>query len=145
MPEGAGRKGRRARACYRRRVAVVGLGVDVVEPERVARALARWGERQLGKRMDPEEAALLPAAPEARAAALARAIAAKEAASKALGTGWSRGVRWRDVAVRLEGEPSVTFRGRAAAVAARLGSAGRHRLRLLARDGLIVAELRLLA
>src|SRR6185436_5591967 len=64
---------------------VVGLGVDLVETSRVRTALARWGGRLVAKLMAPEEAALLPQEPIARAAALARAIAAKEAASKALG------------------------------------------------------------
>jgi holo-[acyl-carrier protein] synthase len=120
------------------------LGVDLVELERVANSLARWGDRLVAKLMDPPEAALLPAAAPERAVALAHAIAAKEAASKALGTGWSRGVRWRDVPVSLGTSPSVRLLGRAAAFAERLGSVGRHRLRFEERDGLVVAELRLL-
>jgi holo-[acyl-carrier protein] synthase len=125
-------------------VPVVGLGVDIVETARVARALARWGERLIAKLMEPDEAARLPREAGARALALAQAIAAKEAASKAIGTGWSRGVRWRDVPVQLSPAPSVSFLNRAASFAQRLGSHGRHRLRIEARDGLVVAELRLL-
>jgi phosphopantetheinyl transferase (holo-ACP synthase) len=45
---------------------VVGLGVDLVEWPRVARSLERWGERLVAKLMDPEEAARLPLAGEAR-------------------------------------------------------------------------------
>jgi holo-[acyl-carrier protein] synthase len=50
-------------------------------------------------------------------------FAAKEAAMKALGTGWSRGVRWRDCeVVRLPGgRPTITFHGRASEFAAKLG------------------------
>ena len=123
-------------------LSVVGLGVDVVEKSRVRAALARWGERLVGKLMGPEEAARLPPDAEARALALALAIAAKEAASKAIGTGWSRGVRWRDV-VLLPG-PSVRLFARARERAAALGSPGATRTRLVERGDLVVGEVRLL-
>ena len=125
---------------------VVGLGVDLVELPRVAASLARWGERLVAKLMDAEEAARLPSAPADRARALALAIAGKEAASKALGTGWSHGVRWRDVVVALGETPAVELRARAAEVARRLGSAGRTRVTLEVRDGVLaVGEVWLLA
>jgi len=124
---------------------VVGLGVDLVELGRVAKALDRWGSRLVGKLMDAEEAGRLPAAAAERAQALALAIAGKEAASKALGTGWSRGVRWRDVEVRLRPEPAVGLRGGAAARARALGSSGRTWVRLELRDELAVGEVRLLS
>ena len=123
---------------------LVGLGVDLVEIDRVERSLLRWGERLVEKLMDPEEAAVLPGAAPERALALACAIAAKEAASKAIGTGWSRGVRWRDVQL-LPGPPaSVRLLRRAASVARALGSDGRSRIALETRGNLVVAELRLL-
>ena len=124
---------------------VVGLGVDLVELGRVAKALDRWGSRLVGKLMDAEEAGRLPADGAERAQALALAIAGKEAASKALGTGWSRGVRWRDVEVRLRPEPAVGLRGGAAARARALGSSGRTWARLELRDELAVGEVRLLS
>ena len=123
---------------------VIGIGVDLVETARVERALARHGERFVGKLMDPGEAAGLPAGP-GRGGALALAVAAKEAASKALGTGWSRGVRWRDVVVSIGGEPAVRLEGRAAEVARELGSSGCSRLRLEVRGPLVVGELWLLS
>ena len=51
-------------------------------------------------------------------------FAAKEAAMKALGTGWNHGVRWRDVEVCREpgGRPTIAFHGKAAEFAARLGA-----------------------
>lgn len=112
----------------------------------MARSLERWGERLVSKLMDPEEAAGLPADPAARARALALAIAAKEAASKALGTGWSRGVRWRDVVV-TPGPPATTVRldGGAGAAARRLGSRGEARAWVEVRGPLVVGEVRLLA
>jgi len=124
---------------------VVGLGVDLVELSRVARALERWGERFVGKLMDPGEAVHLPRATEERAVALALAIAGKEATSKALGTGWSWGVRWRDVVVELGPLPAVRLRARAAEAARRLGSDGRTRVTLEVRGPLAVGQVWLLA
>jgi len=123
---------------------VVGLGVDLVEIARVERSLARFGERLVRKLMDPEEARLLPAAGADRARALALAIAGKEAASKALGTGWSRGVFWRDVVVGREPEASVRLKEGAAAVARGLGSSGRSRARLAVEGDLAIGEVWLL-
>jgi holo-[acyl-carrier protein] synthase len=124
---------------------VIGIGLDLVETARVERALERFGERFVGKLMDEEEAATLPASPPDRVRALALAVAAKEAASKALGTGWSRGVRWRDVVVELGPDASVRLDGRAAEVARELGSSGRGRLRLEVRGPLALGEYWLLA
>ena len=58
-------------------------------------------------RYTPEEARQLPAPEAQRVLALALAVAGKEAASKALGTGWSRGVRWRDVVVARDDVSNV--------------------------------------
>jgi holo-[acyl-carrier protein] synthase len=121
---------------------VLGLGVDLVELDRVQASLERWGDRLVAKLMDPPEAARLPAGGDERVRAVALAIAAKEAASKALGTGWSRGVRWRDVVRETD---SVRLSGGAADVAARLGSSGRCRLRLEVRGNLVLGEVRLLS
>jgi holo-[acyl-carrier protein] synthase len=123
---------------------IVGLGVDLVELDRVARALERWGERIIAKLMGPEEAARLPSLKPERVQSLALAIAAKEAASKAIGTGWSRGVRWKDVEVWLS-PPSIRLRARAAEVARALGSGGETRLRLEHRGNLVIGEVRLLS
>jgi len=125
--------------------AILGLGLDLVEISRVSLALERWGARLVEKLMDPDEAAALPATGPERALAVARAVAAKEAASKAIGTGWSRGVRWRDVVLDTRAEPRVTLHGRAAEVASRLGSTGGSQLRFERHGDLLLAELRLLA
>ena len=90
---------------------VVGLGVDLVETARVERLLERYGDRFVRKLMDPEESDRLPEVENDRVSALALAVAGKEAASKALGTGWSRGVRWRDVVVAREPAPGVRALG----------------------------------
>jgi holo-[acyl-carrier protein] synthase len=125
---------------------VIGIGLDLVETARVLRALERHGERFVRKLMDPEEAGALPAPAAERARGLALAIAGKEAASKALGTGWSQGVRWRDVVVVSEGPGArVRLLGRAAEVARELGSSGRGHLRLEIRGPHAVGEFWLLS
>jgi holo-[acyl-carrier protein] synthase len=118
--------------------------VDLVETARVDRLLRRYGERFVRRLMDPEEAAHLPPAGSARVLALALAIAGKEAASKALGTGWSQGVFWRDVVVSRDRPPAVCLRGRAAEVARERGSSGRSRTRLAVEGPLAMGEVWLL-
>ena len=132
------------RPCYRPAM-VRGLGVDLVETARVERSLERWGDRLVRRLMSAEEASRLPATGPERARALALAIAGKEAASKAIGTGWSRGVRWRDVEVDLGPAPRVRLRGRAIEVARSLGSTGETWTRLEFQGSLAVAEVRLLS
>lgn len=87
---------------------IVGLGLDVVEVARVAQALARHGERFLSRCFLPGELTR-PHDPEH----VAGLFAAKEAAFKALGTGWGEGVGWHDVVVErdAEGKPNLTFHG----------------------------------
>lgn len=123
---------------------VVGIGLDLVETARVERALGRFGERFVRRLMDPEEEAALPPGGPERALAVALAVAGKEAASKALGTGWSQGVRWRDVVVTLA-PVSLRLAGRAAEVARERGSSGRSRARLEVRGELAVGEVWLLS
>lgn len=124
---------------------VIGIGLDLVETGRVALLLERYGDRFVHKLMDPEEAQALPLPAPERARRLALAVAAKEAASKALGTGWSRGVRWRDVVVSTGPEASVRLEGRAAEVAAARGSSGRTRVRLAIAGEHAVGEVWLLS
>jgi holo-[acyl-carrier protein] synthase len=93
--------------------------------------------------MNPDEASRLPLSGPERSRALALAIAAKEAASKALGTGWSRGVRWRDVVLDLGPPPLLTLEGGAARRARALGSRGRCQVELEVREGLVLGEVRL--
>ena len=125
-------------------MSVVGLGVDLVELDRVARTLERWGDKLVQKLMGPAEAARLTGEREGRARSLALAIAGKEAASKAIGTGWSRGVRWRDVEVSLS-PPGLLLVARAAEVARSLGASGAPSLRFELRGNIVLAEVRLLS
>ena len=124
---------------------IVGVGIDLIETVRVARALDRWGDRLVAKLMGEAEASRLPHGGTDRARAIALAIAAKEAASKALGTGWSRGVCWRDVVVDLGPPLAVRLEGGALRWARRLGSAGETRAALEVRGDLVIGQVRLLS
>ena len=97
---------------------VIGLGLDLIEIERARSSYSRWGSRLIDKLMDAPEAARLGDLAVEPAVAIAHSIALKEAGSKAIGTGWSRGVRWRDVIVEtrpalsvVHQEPTVTLFG----------------------------------
>ena len=124
---------------------VIGVGVDLVEIDRVQESLTRWGDRLVEKLMDPPEARTLPAEPRDRGLALALAIAGKEAVSKAIGTGWSRGVQWRHVVVSTGPSPAARLQGRAKDVSRALGSRGSGDLIFDVRGNLVVAEYRLLS
>jgi len=117
---------------------LVGIGIDLVERSRVAASLARWGDRLVGKLMGPDEAARLPTG-EGRIDAVAAAIALKEAASKALGTGWSNGVYWSDVMAEPGPPARVVLQGGAARVAAFRGARS-STARLETRADLVIAE-----
>src|SRR6266478_708503 len=102
---------------------IVGTGIDIAEVPRIAQALARHGDRFL-RRVFTEGEIRYCDSKANRVERYAARFAAKEAAMKALGTGWSRGVRWRDIEVVRQpgGRPTIKFHGRAAGFAARLGT-----------------------
>ncbi len=109
---------------------IVGSGIDVVEISRIERALERTGGRFARRVFTPQEIAACEAR---RRPALHFAVrfAAKEAAMKALGTGWSQGVRWVDIETVPDAQwPSALLRlqlhGRAAERAVHAGTSGCH-------------------
>lgn len=124
---------------------VVGAGIDLIELDRVAAALGRWEGRLIGHLMDDDEAARMADEPVGLVEAVAFRIALKEASSKAIGTGWTQGVRWRDVSVSLGSPPRVELRAKALEVARRLGSTGAMATAVELRRGLVYAEALLLA
>jgi len=93
---------------------IKGIGVDSIELERIARVFAEHGDRFLQKIYTQSERDYFArwADPVPR---LAGRFAVKEAVMKALGTGWSSGVRWRDIEVKRHpsGKPIVELHGRA--------------------------------
>ena len=97
------------------------LGLDLAEVDRVAAVLDRWGDRFLDRIFRPGEISRSRRHARARAEHVAGRFAAKEAAMKALGTGW-RGLAFRDIEVGRDprGKPILSFHGRALARAREL-------------------------
>jgi len=100
---------------------MLSVGVDIVEIDRLGRAIERWGQRFLDRVYTPQERAFC----RERVPELAARFAAKEAISKALGTGiiGREGVNWRDMEVLSDrrGKPLVYLHGRARQRAEELG------------------------
>jgi holo-[acyl-carrier protein] synthase len=103
-------------------VSVVGIGVDVCEISRMARALERTPSLAQRLFTDAERADCRSAGGEVRVGGLAARFAAKEAVAKALGTG-IRGFAFRDLEVGSDplGRPTMTLHGPAAALGRELG------------------------
>jgi len=101
---------------------VIGLGTDLIEIERIEHSVARFGERFLERVFTPGEIAYCQAK-KGSAESFAARFAAKEAGAKALGTGISRGVSWKEFEVkRKPGQrPELHLSGRAAEIARELG------------------------
>lgn len=97
---------------------IIGLGNDIVDIRRIEQTLARHGDRFIERVFTPLERRKAESRTEKlRAATYAKRFAAKEAASKALGTGFRQGVFWRDLGVvnLSSGQPSLRLTGGAAA------------------------------
>mgnify|MGYP001108265891 CR=1 FL=1 len=103
---------------------IIGIGTDITECLRIARMIERHAELFINRVYTPEEIRYCQTRKQATQHFTGR-WAAKEAVLKALGTGWRRGISWRDVEVRNEpgGKPRVALRGGAKEVAAQLGIA----------------------
>ena len=101
---------------------IVGLGMDITEVDRMAAAISRRGRPFLQRVFTPTEIAYCEKHRN-RAERFAGRFAAKEAAMKALGTGWACGVRWIDIEVVREasGKPTLKLSGVSRAIADRLG------------------------
>jgi len=100
---------------------IVGTGVDLAEVRRIRSAIERHGQRFLDRVFTAREIAYVDTKAN-RFERFAARFAAKEAALKALGTGWTGGIGWRDVEVSNlpSGRPTLVFHGQAAARAAAL-------------------------
>jgi holo-[acyl-carrier protein] synthase len=96
---------------------IIGIGSDVLDIRRLERTIERHGDRFLDRIFTPVERAKAERRTERiRAATYAKRFAAKEAASKALGTGFRAGVFWRDLGVvnLPSGQPTLRLTGGAA-------------------------------
>jgi len=95
---------------------IVAIGIDLIEIARLEMVLARRGDRFRARVFtDGEISYCERRASPAKFASYAARFAAKEAVMKALGTGWSDGIAWKDVEVvcELSGAPSIQLHGRA--------------------------------
>ncbi len=101
---------------------VIGLGTDLMEIDRIQESIRRFGDRFLNRVFTPEEIAYC-LRKKGSAESFAARFAAKEAGAKALGTGISRGISWREIEVRRSpGErPTLHWSGRAAERARAMG------------------------
>jgi holo-[acyl-carrier protein] synthase len=101
---------------------IVGLGMDITEVDRIEAAIRRHGRSFLERVFTPNEIAYCEKHRN-RAERFAARFAAKEAAMKALGTGWARGVRWVDIEVMREptGKPTLRLSGASRTIADGLG------------------------
>ena len=103
---------------------LIGLGLDVTEISRITYMLERYGARFKQRIYTDGEIAYCERR-KAAASSFAARFAAKEAAMKALGTGRSRGVLWRDIeVVRTYGPPHLRFHGGAARRFAEMNGTG---------------------
>lgn len=108
---------------------IVGIGNDLIDIRRIEQTIARFGDRFVDRiftEVEKRKAERRKGAGHAYAATLAKRYAAKEAASKALGTGFRAGVYWRDLGVvnQSSGKPTIVMTGGAAARLASLIPAG---------------------
>ena len=105
---------------------IVGIGSDLCNIERIQQSLDRWGDKFLNRCFTDIERAKAQRRPFTTAGTLAKRFAAKEAFSKAVGTGFKRGVFMKDIGVvnAPSGQPTIVATGGA-----------RTRLDALAPDG----------
>jgi holo-[acyl-carrier protein] synthase len=106
---------------------ILGTGVDLAEVARIRASIERYGERFIRRIFTEREAAYAERKANKYERYAAR-FAAKEAGMKALGTGWSGGITWRDLEVTNlpSGRPTLALHGVAYEVAARLGVQAIH-------------------
>jgi holo-[acyl-carrier protein] synthase len=92
---------------------VIGIGIDIVEVRRIRQALQ--GGDEMANRVFTKKELEYCRARKNQFQHFAGRFAAKEAALKALGTGWQEGIRWKDVEVVPDerGKPLISFRRRA--------------------------------
>ena len=92
---------------------ILGIGSDLCNIDRIEAVLARHGDRFRNRVFTEREQAKAESRPRAIAATYAKRWAAKEACSKALGTGLRMGISWRDMAVTnlISGQPVMHLTG----------------------------------
>ena len=106
---------------------IVGTGIDIAEVDRITQSIARFGRRFIERVFTADEIRYCESKAN-KAERYAARFAAKEAGMKAIGTGWTRGVTWRDVEVRRlpGGRPTLAYHGKAAEIFGKLGGVRAH-------------------
>jgi holo-[acyl-carrier protein] synthase len=101
---------------------MIKIGTDICSLQRIANAYERFGKRFLERILTEAEIKYVLSQPPHTVARIAGRFAAKEAASKTLGTGWN-GVGWKEIEIvrQASGEPTVRLHGRAIEIAQRRG------------------------
>lgn len=101
---------------------ILGIGTDLIEVARVQHSIDRYGDRFVNRLYTDAERAYSSSKANAAERYAAR-FAAKEAAMKAIGTGWRHGVTWKDFEVVNErsGRPTLRLQGVAREIADRMG------------------------
>ncbi len=96
---------------------IIGIGSDLIDIRRIEQTIGRFGDRFLDRIFTETEKARSARRPLTRTASFAKRFAAKEACSKALGTGFRKGVFWRDMGVvnLPGGKPTMLLTGGALA------------------------------
>jgi len=102
---------------------IVGMGIDIIDVERVKNSIDRYGESFIKRVYTDSEIKFCGGRVKPEIAYAGR-FAAKEAFAKAIGTGIARGVSWKNIEVDIEqsGKPSLIVRGRALEIARELGA-----------------------
>jgi holo-[acyl-carrier protein] synthase len=106
---------------------ILGTGVDLAEVHRIRQSIEKFGERFIGRIYTAGEIAYVQRKAN-RFERYAARFAAKEAGMKALGTGWRRGIQWKDfeVANLPSGQPTLLLHGEAGKIAGQLGVRNVH-------------------
>jgi holo-[acyl-carrier protein] synthase len=103
---------------------VLGLGTDLIEIERIQASIDQFGDRFLDRVFTEDEIAYCRRKKKHAAESFAARFAAKEAGAKALGTGISQGISWKEIEVRRQPgqRPTLHLSGRAAERAHSMGA-----------------------
>ncbi|MEG9438055.1 holo-ACP synthase [Edaphobacter sp. HDX4] len=102
---------------------IVGVGTDMIEISRIEDSIQRFGDRFLDRIFTSGEIRYCQQKKKHAAESFAARFAAKEAGAKALGTGISRGISWKEIEVRRSpgARPTLHLSGRALEIAGQLG------------------------
>ncbi|MEX0978809.1 MAG: holo-ACP synthase [Pirellulales bacterium] len=106
---------------------IIGIGTDIIECLRIAQMIERHGDLFINRVYTPLEIQYCQSRRLATQHYAAR-WAGKEAVLKALGTGWRKGISWRDIEIRNDpgGRPTVALRGGVRDVVEQLGIIDMH-------------------